>query len=259
MSTAAFQRRAVYPSLEHRKVVVTGGGSGIGAAIVEAFARQGAHVTFLDIAEGDSRALERELGTLPAKPVYLPCDLTDLEAMARAFNAIEARHGAVQVLVNNAANDDRHQLEQITPAYWDDRIAVNLRHLFFSAQAVAPGMKAAGAGAIINLGSISWHLGLKDLAIYQTAKAGVEGLTRALARELGPFGVRAVCVVPGAVRTPRQSRLWLTPDVEAEIITDQCIRSRVEPMDVAAMILFLASDDARMCTGHEYFVDAGWC
>jgi NAD(P)-dependent dehydrogenase (short-subunit alcohol dehydrogenase family) len=259
MSTAAFERRAMYPSLEHKRVVVTGGGSGIGATIVEAFARQRAQVTFLDIAEADSRALERDLGGLPVRPVYLPCDLTDVQALKHTFDGIQRKQGAVQVLVNNAANDDRHRLEDVTSKYWDDRIAVNLRHLFFSAQAVAPAMKAAGAGVIINLGSISWHLGLKDLAIYQTAKAGVEGFTRALARELGAAGVRVVCVVPGAVRTPRQSKLWLTPAVEADILAAQCIHDRVEPLDIAAMVLFLASEDARLCTAHEYFVDAGWC
>jgi D-xylose 1-dehydrogenase len=259
MTAAAFLRRTMYPSLEHKRVVVTGGGSGIGAAIVEAFARQGSQVLFLDIAEADSRALERELEGLPVKPRYLPCDLTDLQGMKDTFDGIEKEVGAVQVLVNNAANDDRHRLEEVTPGYWDERIAVNLRHLFFSAQAVAPRMKAAGSGVIINLGSISWHVGLTHLTIYQTAKAGIEGLTRALARELGAWGVRVACVVPGAVCTPRQSRLWLTPDAEADILKSQCIRARVEPVDIAAMVLFLASDDARMCTGHEYFVDAGWC
>lgn len=252
-------RAASYPSLERKRVVVTGGGSGIGAAIVEGFARQGSQVVFLDIAESDSRALERELNGLPVKPRYLPCDLTDLQGLKETFEQIEKAMGTVEVLVNNAANDDRHRLEEVTPRYWDERIAVNLRHLFFGAQAVAPGMRAAGSGAIINLGSISWRVGLTDLAIYQTAKAGIEGLTRALARELGPCGVRVVCVLPGAVRTPRQSQLWLTPDAEADILKSQCIRARIEPADIAAMVLFLASDDARMCTGHNYFVDGGWC
>jgi NAD(P)-dependent dehydrogenase (short-subunit alcohol dehydrogenase family) len=257
--TAAPARHTVYPSLERKRVVVTGGGSGIGAAIVEAFARQGAQVLFLDIAEAESRALERELDGMPVKPRYLPCDLTDLEGMKKTFDGIEKTVGTVQVLVNNAANDDRHRLEEVTPRYWDERIAVNLRHLFFGAQAVAPGMRAAGSGVIINLGSISWRLGLTDLAIYQTAKAGIEGLTRALARELGACGIRVVCVAPGAVRTPRQSQLWLTAEAEADILESQCIHARVEPADIAAMTLFLASDDARMCTGHEYFVDAGGC
>jgi NAD(P)-dependent dehydrogenase (short-subunit alcohol dehydrogenase family) len=250
---------AIYPSLQRKKVVVTGGGSGIGAAIVEAFARQGSQVVFVDIAESDSRALERELCGLQVKPRYVPCDLTDVQALKETFAAIETELGAIQVLINNAANDDRHRLDEVTPGYWDERIAVNLRHLFFGAQAVTPGMRAAGSGVIINLGSVSWHLGLTDLAVYQTAKAGIEGLTRALARELGASGVRVVCVVPGAVRTPRQSRLWVTPEVEADILASQCIRARVVPADIASMVLFLASDNARMCTGHEYFVDAGWC
>jgi NAD(P)-dependent dehydrogenase (short-subunit alcohol dehydrogenase family) len=164
----------------------------------------------------------------------------------------------VQVLVNNAANDDRHQIEDVTPQYWDDRIAVNLRHLFFCTQAVVPAMRAAKTGVIINLGSISWHLGLPSIPLYQTAKAGIEGMTRALARDLGEDNIRVTCVVPGGVRTPRQMALWHTPDEEQRILAQQCLKARVEPHDVAALILFLASDDARMCTAHEYFVDAGW-
>ena len=163
------------------------------------------------------------------------------------------------MLVNNAANDDRHRSEDVTPAYWDDRMAVNLRHYFFAAQAVVAGMKAAGGGSIINLGSVSWHLGLPDLALYETAKAGIEGMTRALARDFGPYNIRVNCVVPGAVRTPRQMTLWHTPEEEAKIFEQQCLKARVEPIDVAAMVLFLASDDARLCTGHNYWVDAGYC
>jgi D-xylose 1-dehydrogenase len=161
-------------------------------------------------------------------------------------------------LINNAANDDRHTIGDATPAYWDERMAVNLRHYFFCAQAVMGDMKAAGRGAIVNLGSVSWHLALPNLAIYQTAKAGIEGLTRGLARDLGGFGIRVNCVVPGAVRTPRQTKLWHTPEDEARTLEQQCLKVRVEPYDVAAMVLFLSSDDARLCTAHEYFVDAGW-
>ncbi len=161
------------------------------------------------------------------------------------------------MLVNNAANDDRHALAEVTPAYWDDRLAVNLKHLFFAAQAVAPGMRARGGGAIVNLGSISWHLGLPDLTLYQTCKAAIEGLTRSLARELGRDGIRATCVIPGNVRTPRQQR-WYTPEGEAEIVAAQCMDGRLLPHDIAAMVCFLASDDARLVTGHNYFVDAGW-
>jgi len=174
-------------------------------------------------------------------------------AIAARFQEI----GAVDVLVNNAGNDDRHTLDDVTPAYFDDRIAVNLRHMLFCAQAVVPAMKAAGGGAIVNFGSISWHLGLADLVLYETAKAGIEGMTRALARDLGPFGIRVTCVTPGNVRTPRQTR-WYTPEGEAEIIAQQALKGRIEPRDVAALVLFLASDDARFCTGHAYWVDAGW-
>jgi D-xylose 1-dehydrogenase len=248
----------VYPSLRNKRVVVTGGGSSIGAAIVERFAQQGAHVAFLDIAQAESRELEKRLADNPTPPRYYPCDLTDVAAIQALFPRIRDQLGPIDVLINNAANDDRHNVEETTPAYWDQRIAVNLRHYFFCAQAVIQDMKSAGNGAIVNLGSVSWHLALPGLAIYQTAKAGIEGLTRGLARDLGSSGIRVNCVVPGAVRTPRQMKLWFTPEEEARTLEQQCLKSRVEPYDVAAMVLFLASEDARMCTAHEYFVDAGW-
>jgi D-xylose 1-dehydrogenase len=249
---------AIYPSLRDQHVVVTGGGSGIGAALVESFARQGARTSFLDIAAEPARRLEQSLAHLETPPRFIHCDLTDLEQVQESFRRIAKDAGPVQVLVNNAANDDRHRLADVTPGYWDERIAVNLRHLFFCAQAVAPAMRRARAGVIINLGSISWHLGLPDLTLYQTAKAGIEGMTRALARELGAEGVRVTCVVPGAVRTPRQTELWHTPEEEARILAAQCLKARVEPKDIAAIVLFLASNDARMCTAQSYFVDAGW-
>ncbi len=249
---------AVYPCLREKRVVITGGGSGIGAAFVDAFARQGARVAFLDIAEAESQALQTSLESLDLPPKFIACDLRDIDAVERAFSRITEEFGRIDILLNNAANDDRHKLERVTADYWDDRIAVNLKHIFFCTQAVVPGMKAAGGGVILNMGSISWHLALADLAIYQTAKAGIEGLTRALARDLGSFGIRVACIVPGAVRTPRQTRLWHTPEEEARILEQQCLKLRIEPDDVAAMALFLASDGARMCTGHEYFVDAGW-
>lgn len=245
---------AIYPSLKGKSVVVTGGGSGIGAALTEGFVTQAAKVTFLDIADDESRALEAKLSGAEIAPTYRRCNLKDVAEIERVFAGI----GDVDVLVNNAANDDRHSLEDITPEYWDDRIAVNLRHLAFCAKAVAPGMRSRGAGAIVNLGSVSWHLGIENLVIYQTAKAGIEGLTRALARDLGADGIRVTCVVPGGVQTPRQMKLWHNPEVEAKMIEEQCLKARVMPDDIAAMVLFLASDDARMCTAHEYFVDAGW-
>ena len=245
---------AVYPSLAGKTVVVTGGGSGIGEIIVEGFVRQKSIVYFLDVAEPESRALAARLPAV----TYVNCDVTDLKALRAALADIEARSGPVAVLVNNAANDDRHDVEDVTPEYWENRIAVNLRHLFFASQAVTAGMKKAGGGAIINLGSVSWHSAIDRLAIYETAKAGIEGMTRALARDLGEANIRVNCVVPGAVRTPRQMKLWHTPEEEAKIITQQCLKKRVDPIHVAAMVLFLASADAAMCTAHNYWVDGGY-
>jgi D-xylose 1-dehydrogenase len=248
---------AIYPSLKNKVVVVTGGGSGIGGSLTEAFARQGARVAFLDHADDESRALETSLSDLSTPPRYMRCDLTDIGMLRKSLAAIASELGQVDVLLNNAANDDRHSLSDVTPAYWDDRIAVNLRHLYFAVQAVAPAMRTRKSGVILNLGSISWHLGLPDLSIYETAKAGIEGMTRALARELGPDNIRVACIVPGNVRTPRQMK-WYSPEGEAEIVAAQCLKGRIEPRDIAAMAMFLASDDARFITGHEYFVDAGW-
>lgn len=247
------QPTAIYPSLKDKRVVITGGGTGIGAATVTAFARQGAEVMFVDIATEPSLHLTAQLADAPIRPVFQQCDLTDLGAIERFFSKV----GPVDVLVNNAANDDRHSLDDLTPEYWDDRMAVNLRHLLFCAKAVAPGMRQRGGGAIINFGSISWHLGLGDLVLYETAKAGIEGMTRGLARDLGVDNIRVTCVVPGNVRTPRQLQ-WYTPEGEAEIVAAQCLKDRLLPEHVASLALFLASADARMCTGHAYWIDAGW-
>lgn len=241
---------AIYPSLEGKRIVVTGGGSGIGAGLVEAFVRQKAEVHFLDIADAESRQLVESLNDAPT---FHRCDLTDLESLAATFEVI----GDVDVLVNNAANDDRHTLADVTAAYWDERVAVNLRHVLFATQAVAPGMRRQGGGAVINFGSISWHLGMANLALYETAKAGIEGLTRAMARELGGDNIRVNCVVPGNVRTPRQTR-WYSPEDEAEIVSEQALKVRLHPHHIAAMVLFLAAEDGEGCTGHNYWVDAGW-
>lgn len=249
---------AIYPSLADKSVVVTGGGSGIGAAIVEAFARQGARVSFIDVAESESRELQTRLEGCVYAPRFYRCDLRDIDAIDCVFNQIDTLAGPIEVLVNNAANDDRHTFEEVAPAYWDDRIAVNLRHQFFCAQRAAAGMRRAGKGVILNLGSISWHLALPNLSIYLTAKAGVEGMTRGLARDLGGSGIRVNAIVPGAVRTPRQMQLWQSLDTETKLIGDQCLPQRIEPEHVARMALFLASDDGERCSGREYFVDAGW-
>jgi NAD(P)-dependent dehydrogenase (short-subunit alcohol dehydrogenase family) len=246
-------RQAIYPSLKGARVVVTGGGSGIGASLVEAFAHQGAEVIFVDILEKESAELVSRLSGAPVRPRFHRVDLTDLTDMDEFFREV----GAIDVLVNNAANDDRHTLKDVTPAYWDERMAVNLRHQLFAAKAVAPGMKARGGGAIVNFSSIAWHLGLEGLLLYEIAKAGIEGMTRALARELGPDNIRVTAVVPGNVKTPRQSK-WYTAEDEAQLVTHQCLKTRILPRHVAALVLFLASADGSLCTGHEYWIDAGW-
>ena len=251
MSEASGQR-AVYPSLKGKRVLVTGGGSGIGAGIVEAFAAQGSDVIFFDISEEDSKDVAQRTGTQ-----FHRVDLTDIATTQQTIRGIIDEGGPIDVLVNNAANDDRHNIDDVTEAYWDNRLNVNLKHQFFCAQAVASGMRSKGGGAIVNLGSISWHLALPDLVLYQTCKAAIEGMTRALARDLGGDNIRVTCVVPGNVRTPRQLQ-WYTPEGEAEIVSAQALKGHLVPEDVAALVLFLASADARLITGHEYFVDAGW-
>ncbi|UGQ49185.1 SDR family NAD(P)-dependent oxidoreductase [Massilia endophytica] len=249
---------ATYPDLDGKRVVITGGGTGIGAAIVDAFVKQGSQVIFLDIQDEASLELEKSLGGAKHPPKFIHCDLTDLAAVGEVFARIEKDYGPAEILVNNAANDNRHNIKDVTPQYWDDSLAVNLRHQFFCAQAVAPGMKASGGGVILNFGSISWHLALGKLTLYMTAKAAIEGLTRGLARDLGSAGIRVNCIIPGSVKTPRQMALWHSPEDEAAILAAQCLHERVEPEDVAALTLFLASGNAARCSGRDYFVDAGW-
>jgi NAD(P)-dependent dehydrogenase (short-subunit alcohol dehydrogenase family) len=249
---------ATYSSLAGKRVVITGGGSGIGAALVDAFVKQGAKVSFLDIIDEPSKALAYSLREAAHAPQFFHCNLVDLDALSATLAEIERSGGPVDILINNAANDDRHQIADVSHQYWDDRMAVNLRHQFFCAQAVAKGMKSLGGGVILNFGSISWHLAMKNLTLYMTAKAAIEGLTRGLARDLGEHGIRVNCIVPGAVRTPRQQKLWNSPEDEAKIMAAQCLHEPVEVEDVAALALFLASDNAARCTGRDYYVDAGW-
>ena len=248
---------AIYPSLAGKRVIVSGGASGIGEGIVEAFVRQGAAVAFVDVMNEESAALVKRFADAAIEPIFVHCDIRDCDDYAAKLGRIIERLGGCDVLINNAANDDRHSLEEVTSDYWDERMAVNLKHQFFAAQAVIPAMKAAGGGSIVNLGSISWHLGLEDLTLYQIAKAAIEGLTASLARELGRHDIRVNTIVPGNVQTPRQMQ-WYTPEGEAEIVAQQCLDGRIQPSDIAAMALFLASDDARYCTAHNYWVDAGW-
>jgi NAD(P)-dependent dehydrogenase (short-subunit alcohol dehydrogenase family) len=250
---------ASYPSLEDRVVFVTGGGSGIGASIVEHLCAQRARVAFVDIQREASVALVEAVRArdLPV-PTFIPCDLRDVEALRWAVAEVRTQLGPIRVLVNNAAHDERHSIESVTPEYWDDRFAVNLRHQFFAAQAVAPGMAAAGGGSIINLGSTSWMVGQGGMPAYLSAKAAVAGLTRALARDLGPKNIRVNSVVPGWIMTERQIALWLTPEGEQELLRRQCLKRKLKPEDVARMVLFLASDDSDACTSQAFIVDGGW-
>ncbi len=249
---------AVYPSLRERVVFLTGGASGIGAAEVAAFAAQGAHVAFVDIADtAAAEVVAKARAAGHPEPFFQHCDLTAIAALRAAVARAGDRLGPITVLVNNAANDQRHRWEDVTPEYWDERQAVNLRHQFFAIQAVAPMMKAAGGGSIVNFGSVSWHVGQGGMPAYTTAKAAVEGLTRGMARDLGPDNIRVNCVVPGWIMTERQIRLWLTPEGEANLIRSQCLKRKLVPEDVARMVLWLAADDSRMCTSQLFVVDAG--
>ena len=248
---------AVYPSLVDKRVIVSGGASGIGAGIVEGFARQGARVAFMDIADDEATKLLGKLGDARSVPVFSLCDITDVPTFEKTIGACIEQLGGCDILVNNAGNDDRHKVADVTESYWDAQMAVNLKHMFFAAKAATPHIKAAGGGSIINLGSISWHLGLEDLTVYQAANAAIEGMTRSLARELGRSGIRVNAILPGNVQTPRQQK-WYTPEGEAELVAAQCLDGRIQPRDIAAMAAFLASDEARFCTGHNYWVDAGW-
>ena len=249
---------AIYSDLKDRVVLVTGGGSGIGEAIVRQFAAQQARVAFIDIAMEPSRALVHELQAAGMPVHFEPCDLTDIAALQRSIAAIAARLGPIQVLVNNAAHDERHATEEVTEAVWDSRIAVNLKHQFFCAQAVIAGMKAAGNGSIINLGSTSWIIGQGGMAAYTASKSAVLGLTRSLARDFGVHGIRVNAVAPGWIMTRRQLEKWVTPQAEAEILARQCLKRKLEPVEVAKFIVFLASEEASACTGQHYIVDGGW-
>ena len=248
---------AIYPDLAGRVVVVTGGGSGIGEAIVRAFARQGANVGFIDIAEAPSRALAAELTGAGGKVRFVHADLTDTAALRRGLGEIRSDFGPIGVLINNAAHDERHPTADVTPEYFDSRIAVNLKHQFFAAQAVLPDMQAAGGGAIVNFTSISWMAGMGGMAIYTAAKSSVIGLTRSLARDYGRHNIRVNAIAPGWIRTERQEKLWITAESDAQIKSAQCLQRWLMPDEVARVAVFLASDDASACTSQTYIVDGG--
>ena len=246
---------ATYPSLAGRVAFVSGGASGLGAEFVRQLAAQGARVGFVDVDRERGEALHRELGD---ETLFLPCDVRDVPALTEALGQTADRLGPIRVLVNNAADDRRYKVEEFDVALWDDRMAVNVRHHFFAAQAVAPMMRAAGGGSIINLGSISAHIDLLELPAYITAKAGIEGLTRTLARELGPWEIRVNCIIPGWIMTEKQLTEWVTPEAEASIARNQCLPGKLFPDDVARMVLWLAADDSRSCTAQKWIVDGGW-
>jgi NAD(P)-dependent dehydrogenase (short-subunit alcohol dehydrogenase family) len=248
---------ATYPSLNGRVVLVTGGATGIGAALVDAFARNQAKVAFVDIDVAGAEGLLRRLAPATHPPMFLPCDLTDVASLRTVVETVAERLGPIGVLVNNAANDERHALDEVTPEYWDQALAVNLRHQFFAAQAVRPHMQRLGGGAIINVSSTAWMSPGPNLVAYATAKSAVIGLTRSLALELGEDDIRVNAIAPGAIMTERQMRLWHTEASADEMVARQYLHRRMVEQDVTGAVLFLASDDSRMITKQCLQVDAG--
>jgi D-xylose 1-dehydrogenase len=252
-------RFASYPSLRDRVVLISGGATGIGEKIVEAFAQQHAKVAFLDIQDDAAKNLINHCQSKGfAKPSYLHCDVTDVAALRECAESVAASFGAIEVLVNNAANDTRHTIEEVTPEHWDQGIAVNLKHQFFLSQAVIPAMKKAGWGSIINMSSISWVIPSVGLPIYVAAKAAIAGLTRTLAHELGPFHIRVNCVMPGAIETERQKRLWYTEAYLESVMNNQALKRTILPEEVARLVLFLAADDSAAITNQCHIIDGGW-
>lgn len=249
---------ARYPSLQDRGVLITGGATGIGETLVEAFAAQGARVGFIDLAEDAGRALAARLADARHPPRFAAADLSDVGALRAAIAALREGVGPFTVLLNNAANDKRHAVADTTPEFWDASVAVNIKHQFFTAQAVLPDMQAAGGGSIVNFGSISWMLKQGGMPAYTASKAAVQGLTRCLARDFGPHNIRVNTLAPGWVMTEKQLRLWVTEETRQEIAKGQCIDRPLMPSHIASMALFLAADDSAMCTAQDFIVDGGW-
>ena len=250
---------AIYSSLDGKVVLVTGGASGIGEAIVEAFVAQKSRVLFCDVQDDVAQTLiERLRQPEYVPPQYFHCDLTNIEELQQTLERVLRSVPAIDVLVNNAGNDKRHNIEEVTPDFWDWCIQTNLKHQFFMAQAVLPGMRKAKRGAIINMGSIAWMIPSTGVPVYATAKAAIVGLTRTLAHEVGGEGIRVNCVLPGAIFTERQRRLWLTDDYKKEILNRQALKTEIQPADVAKLVLFLASDESLAITNQSFVIDAGW-
>ena len=246
---------AIYPDLKDQVVIVTGGAGGIGEAISRAFHAQGCKVGVLDIDTARGKRLQAELGDAVR---FVACDLTDIPALKAAIQAVRTAFGPIDVLINNAAHDERHDTLDVTETYWDGRIAVNLKHQFFAAQAVLPDMKASGRGSIVNLGSTSWMIGQGGMAAYTASKSAVLGLTRSLARDFGEHGVRVNAVAPGWIMTERQLELWVTPETEKDIYKNQCLKRRLVPDDIARVVVFMSSDEAGAITNQHHVVDGGW-
>lgn len=255
MTTTSF---ASYPSLDGTPVIISGGASGIGEGLVREFAAQGSKVGFVDIAAEAGKALAAELQAKGQTVTFTACDVTDIAAYRAAIAGFEAQHGPALALVNNAAHDERHQWDKVTPEFWDKAISVNLKHSFFAAQAVLPGMIAAGKGSIINFGSISWMIMVGNLAAYTASKAAMHGMSRSLARDVGPHGVRVNTLVPGWIMTERQLTHWVDDAANKLIDEQQALKGRLYPVDIARMALFLAADDSKMISAQDFVVDGGW-
>ncbi len=248
-----------YFDLENKRVFITGGGSGIGASIVEHFCEQGSEVYFVDINAEESKKLVDEMKNKKFKePTFIECDLINIKLLQETISKILTEKGPIDILINNAANDTRHKIDDVTVEYWDERINVNLRHFFFTVQAVKKSMIENNGGVIINMGSTSWMVGQGGMAAYTAAKSGVVGMTRSFARDLGQYNIRVNSVVPGWTITERQIEKWLTPESEADMMKKQCIKKRLMPSDIAKAVLFFSSNQSSGCTNQSYIVDNGW-
>ena len=248
-----------YYDLESKRVFITGGGSGIGASIVEHFCEQGSEVYFIDINEDESKKLIEDIKNKNySLPTFIKCDLLNIKELQKTIADIISEKGPIDILINNAANDTRHKIDDVTEEYWDERMNVNLRHFFFTVQSVKKSMIDNGGGAIINMGSTSWMIGQGGMAAYTAAKSGVVGLSRSFARDLGEFNIRVNSVVPGWVMTQRQMDLWLNDESEKELMKRQCLKEKLMPKELAQAVLFFSSEQSSGCTNQSYVVDKGW-
>ena len=248
-----------YYDLESKRVFITGGGSGIGASIVEHFCEQGSEVYFIDINEDESKKLIEDIKNKNySLPTFIKCDLLNIKELQKTIADIISNKGPINILINNAANDTRHKIDDVTVEYWDERINVNLRHFFFTVQAVKKSMIENNGGVIINMGSTSWMVGQGGMAAYTAAKSGVVGMTRSFARDLGEFNIRVNSVVPGWVMTQRQIDLWLNDESEKELMKRQCLKEKLMPHELAQAVLFFSSEQSSGCTNQSYIVDKGW-